>query len=154
MPTLARLTLWHDPSASADLLNAFDEHLTPILARHGLIDAAPCPRPAIPGILSHLYPFDTPDAVRESARTLASDPDWQAQMTRLATICGPPLSIPQLLPISAGPLASTLLPPAPDAPSQLDRAPTVACGTPMACPTACFHPSSTSSSRTPAATCG
>jgi hypothetical protein len=40
MPSLARLAFW----CESDLSEAFDEHLTPILAHHGLIDAAPCPR--------------------------------------------------------------------------------------------------------------
>jgi DNA-binding NtrC family response regulator/ligand-binding sensor domain-containing protein len=89
MTTLARLTLWHEPAAHDALLDAVDECLVPILARHGLTDAAPCPRAAIPGLLNHLYPFDTPDAVRDAARALGGDPDWQAQMARLGPLCGP-----------------------------------------------------------------
>ncbi|MFH1570607.1 MAG: two-component regulator propeller domain-containing protein, partial [Gemmatimonadota bacterium] len=89
MPTLARLTLWHDPEASTLLLDAFDEHLTPVLAGHGLTDLAPCPRPSTPGVLNYLYPLDTPAAVRAAARALHHDPTWQAEMARLAPLCGP-----------------------------------------------------------------
>ena len=74
MTTLARLTLWHAPTAHDALLDAVDEHLVPILARHGLTDAAACPRPTIPGLLNHLYPFDTPPSPASSATSTPLGP--------------------------------------------------------------------------------
>ena len=70
---VARLSIWV-PVEHRDHFNGiFERALVPILARHGLVDGQPCPRPAPDYIASYLYALENPTAVIQIQTALQND---------------------------------------------------------------------------------
>ena len=83
-PPLARLSFWIPFRPMADFTAVYDQHLAPILARHGLVPT-PAPATLVGQYFSRLFPLQTAAQADTLEQALEADPAWQQAMQRLGT---------------------------------------------------------------------
>ena len=84
MTLLARLSFWINSENRDAFACAYTDQALPILIRHGLADAGPCPRNKPADVFSRLLDPETPEQFAAAKQVLHRDPAWQQVLDALA----------------------------------------------------------------------
>ncbi|MEW6754240.1 MAG: two-component regulator propeller domain-containing protein [Candidatus Latescibacterota bacterium] len=87
-PVLARLSFWVPPGRMGECAAVYRDRLAPVLAAHGLVEAAERSRPVPDSVFARLFAVPSPGAVAEGRDALARDPAWQQALEHLGAATG------------------------------------------------------------------
>ena len=87
-PTLARLSFWTPPERMTEFEAAYQEKVSPILKRHGLIASSENVRAPADSIFARLFEFKTRSQFSTIRQALVGDPDWRQVRRDLGSAFG------------------------------------------------------------------